>query len=165
MGKLGRMGIYACALSTPNPNHPRQDEWIKEIGRHVERNKKDKIYLVGHSLGAPAILRYLEKTRLGNVKGIILVSGPVFKTKTKEVAHFLSKPFDFKKIKSKVGNILVIHGSNDRVVSIKQGQILAQELDAKLVVVKNGKHLNGSAGWYSLPQALAGLKQMMARKR
>ena len=161
MTELEKINIYACALAMPDPNNPIPAEWVEEIARHVEGNKRDQIYLVGHSLGVPAILRYLETTKAKNVKGIILVSGPVFKTSKKKVAAFLKKPFNFKKIKSKVQKIVVIHGDNDRNVSFDQGETLAKELQAKLIVVKNGGHLNGSSGWTTLPVCLDALNEIM----
>lgn len=161
MGELQKEDIYACALSMPNPNNPVPAEWVEEISRHVERNKRDQIYLIGHSLGVPAILRYLESKKGLKVKGIILVSGPIFKTSKKKVAEFLKKPFDFKTIKSKVKNIAVIHGDNDRSVSVDQGEAVAKELKAELVIIKNGGHLNGSSGWNTLPQCMEVLTKMM----
>jgi predicted alpha/beta hydrolase family esterase len=161
MGELEKESIYACALSMPDPNNPIPSEWVKEIQRHVERNKKDQIYLIGHSLGVPAILRYLEGKKALKVKGIILVSGPVYKTSKKKVVDFLKKPFDFAAIRSNVKNIEVIHGDNDKSVSLEQGEYLAKELKAPLTIIKNGGHLNGSSGWTSLPQCLEALKRIM----
>jgi hypothetical protein len=161
MSELEKTKIYACALSMPTPEKPIWSEWVKEIGRHVEQNKKDQIYLVGHSLGVPAILRYLERTKSKNVKGAVLVSGPIYKTKKKAINNFFKTSFDHKAIRSKTKKFLVIHGDNDPNVPLEQGRELAQELKGKLIVVKNGGHLNGSSGWYSLPQCLDGLKEMV----
>lgn len=80
-------------FSMPTPEKPIWSEWVKEIGRHVEQNKKDQIYLVGHSLGVPAILRYLERTKSKNVKGAVLVSGPIYKTKKKAINNFFKNVF------------------------------------------------------------------------
>ena len=161
MSELEKQNVYACALSMPYPNDPVPSEWVGEISRHVERNKKDQIYLIGHSLGVPAILRYVEETKATNVKGLILVSGPTFRTTKKKVAEFLKDPFSFQLIKSKVSKIVVIHGDDDRAVSVDQGEFLAKELDAELIIIKNGGHLNGSSGWYSLPQGFEALLRIM----
>lgn len=161
MSELDKRGIYACSLAMPSPSAPISKEWVREISRHIESSPRDQIYLVGHSLGVPAILRYLENTKGKKVRGVVLVSGPVFKTSKKKVASFLNTPFDFKSIKSKMGGIAVIHGDTDRSVPIEQGQFLANELDAKLTIVKNGGHLNGAAGWHTLPHALIALTKMM----
>src|SRR3989344_7039050 len=76
MTELDKLEIYACALSMPNSQNPVCSEWIKEIERHVEINKDQEIYLVGHSLGVTAILRYLEAKQTGHpIAGAVLVSG------------------------------------------------------------------------------------------
>lgn len=161
MRELAQKDIYACALAMPAPHNPIPKEWVGEIRRHVESNPGNQIYLVGHSLGSPAILRFLETTKATNIKGVVLVSSPVFKTSKKKIAAFLQKPFNFKMIQSKTKNFLVIHGDNDQRVPVEQGQYLAKELKAKLILIKNGGHLNGSSGWYELPQCLNGLLRMI----
>lgn len=161
MGELEKRSVYACALAMPDPNNPIPEAWVQEIARHVESSPRDRVYLVGHSLGVPAILRYLEKMKAKNVKGVVLVSGPFFKTTKKKVSEFLKKPFDCKEIRSKIKNIVVIHGSDDKAVSSDQGVALAEALNGKLIIVKNGGHLNGSSGWLKLPQCLSSLEDMM----
>ncbi len=162
MGELEKMDVYACALAMPYPNDPVLDEWTKEIERHVAGSPKDRIYLVGHSLGVAAILRYLEKTQAKNVKGLVLVSGPLSMTSNKRVDSFLKQDFDGKTMALKTRSIVVIHGTDDPIVPASDAIGLAGTLNAKLVMVKNGRHLNGSAGWLKLPQCLTALKEMMA---
>lgn len=161
MTELEKKDIYACALSMPDPKNPIPEEWVAEIARVVDRNPKNQIYLVGHSLGVPAILRFLEQTKAKNIKGIVLVSGPIYKTAKKKVAAFLKDSFDFGGIRNKVKKIVVIHGDNDQNVSFEQGQFLAKELKGKLIAIKNGGHLNGSLGWVQLPQCLEALERMI----
>ena len=162
MAELEKQGVYACALPMPEPNNPLPEEWTQEIAHAVERSSsRDQIYLVGHSLGVPAILRYLETTTQKNIKGVILVSGPFFKTAKKRVDRFFKEPFDCVKILSKVKRIAVIHGSDDRNVSVEQGKALAEALGAKLIIIKNGGHLNGSSGCFKLPDCLKSLQEMM----
>ena len=43
----------------------------------------------------------------------------------------------------------------------KSIKFLSQKLSSELIVVENGMHLNGSAGWFSLPQCMEELKKMM----
>jgi len=164
MGELEKSDIYACALSMPSPENPACGEWVEEIHRHVERNKNDEIYLVGHSLGVPAILRYLESGSAGiNIAGAVLVSGPCEKVKNnKKIDSFLDKPFDFKTIKSKAKKFTIIHGDNDPCVSLNNAEILSKELNGKLIVIPNGGHLNGGSGWFKLPECLESLRVMMS---
>ena len=161
MGELQKLGIYACSLSMPNESNPVLSEWIEEINRLVERNGDDEVYLVGHSLGVPAILHYVEQTsEKTHLAGVVLVSGPSEKSTNAKVREFLEKPFDFEKIKTKVSHFSVIHGDDDPVVPIANGGFLADRLHCDLVVVHQGKHLNGSAGWYQLPECLSELEKM-----
>lgn len=162
MTELEKKDVYACSLAMPNPKAPICSEWVKEIARHVNANKNDSIYLVGHSLGSTAILRYLESAHKGTkIKGIVLVSGPIHKTANKKIEGFLKKDFDFKKMKSKINKTVVIHGNNDAWVPVINAEITAKELNGKLIVIKNGGHLNGSSGYLTLPQCFTALIKMM----
>ena len=161
MGELEKKDIYACALSMPAPEDPICSEWIEEISRHVKRNKNDEVFLVGHSLGVPAILRYLESAEDVTLAGCVLVSGPCRPTDNSKVNRFLESSFDFKLLKSKARKWAVIHGDNDSLVPLEDAQILSKGLSARLVVISNGGHLNGSSGWNSLSECLDALMGMM----
>ncbi len=157
MGELAKHDIFATALTMPGGKAPTLSDWVAEITRNVETGVKGDIYLVGHSLGVPAILKYIEQTSLKKIAGIILVSGPSLPTKKKAVAEFLADEFDFYHIKSKVSQITVIHGDNDPVVHVSQAHFLADSLGVRAKIIKNGKHLNGSAGFTKLPAVVAAI--------
>lgn len=161
MAELEKQDIYACALSMPDPENPVCAEWIEEISRHIERNKNDEIYLVGHSLGAPAILRYLESAQANTIKGAILVSSPSEKNQNRKIDSFLDKEFDFEKIKLHCKTFSIIHGDNDPNVPLNNAKFLSEKLSGDLIIIENGGHLNGSAGWLKLPQCLEALTKMM----
>lgn len=145
----------------PAPENPICKEWIDEISRHIERNGEDEIYLVGHSLGTPAVLRYLESSHAKSIYGAVLVSGPSEKNNNRKIDSFLDKNFDFEKIKAKCKTFSIIHGDNDPNVPLDNAKFLYQKLNGELIVVENGVHLNGSAGWFKLPQCLEALNKMM----
>ncbi len=155
MSELDKKDVYCCALSMPAPKKPICSEWVDEISRHVNKNQKDEICLVGHSLGVPAILRFLEIYKgTKKISRVVLVSGPIKKTDNKFVNKFLNKPFDFKKIKSKAKSFFIIHGDNDPLVPLSEAIELSKLLSAELTIVKKGGHLNGSSGWHKLPRCL-----------
>ena len=165
MAELEKKDIYACALAMPSPEKPLVKEWVAEIARHVNRSPStssgDKIYLVGHSLGVPAILHYLESRGAKKIEGAVLVSGPCLPIKHPRLKNFLNKPFDWKIIQSKAKSFTIIHGSNDPLVPLEEAKILSKKLNAKLIVVKNGGHLNGGSGWYALPECFSALLKMI----
>jgi len=152
MAELEQHDVYACALSMPNPDNPLCWEWVEEISRHVERNENDEIYLIGHSLGGPVILRFLEKTNNKNIYWVILVSSPSEKNTNRKLHSFLESEFDFGKIRKSAKQFIVIHGDNDQLVPVEQAVYLADTLNSPLILIKNGGHLNGSVGWFSLPE-------------
>lgn len=161
MAELEKKDIYACALAMPSPDEPAVYEWLDEIERHV--TAQDDVYLIGHSLGATAILRYLENPKSCPISGAILVSGPFHPTANKKVENFLNKPFNFDAIKKKCPLFAIIHGDNDTVVPLEDGKQFADQLECSLMIVKNGQHLNGSAGWVQLPDCLRALQKMIIK--
>lgn len=161
MVELAKDDIYACSLAMPRPEAPIVSEWVEEINRQVEFNPNDDIYLVGHSLGVPAIFKYLESKNAKKIKGAVLVSGPVEAEAHEPIVQFLEGGFDFEKIKSKSDKFVVIHGDNDPLVPLSEAETISEKLDCELVIIENGKHLNGSAGWNELPQCLEVLKKIM----
>lgn len=164
MGELSRMDVYACALAMPDPGEPVLGAWIAEIARQIDANPSDDLYLVGHSLGVPAILHCLERLPAGRrVAGAVLVSGPIEPVPVqagRNVLAFVDGPFDFEAIRSRLGAVAVLHGDDDDRVPLAHGERLAQSLRARLTVVPHGGHLNGKSGWTALPQALDALKAM-----
>lgn len=156
MGELAQNDIWACALAMPNPNTPSKEEWVKTINDAVI-NPSDEIFLVGHSLGVPAILRYLETLDLNSqIGGAVLVSGPVFKKDggNEYVTSFINTPFDFYHIKDVCKNFVVIHGDNDPNVSFDDATYISEQLSCDLISIPNGGHLAGYNGWFKLPEAL-----------
>lgn len=161
MRELDKEKIYTCSLSMASPEAPKLEEWLEEIKRHVDRNKSDEVYLVGHSLGGTAILRYIEKYSSNNLKGIVCVSAPCHQNSNDKIIEFLASDFDWKKMKNKADKVAVIHGDDDPLVPVSDAHEIARELGGKLTIIPNGKHLNGSAGFVELPEALKVLIEMI----
>lgn len=163
MGELEKRYIYACSLPMPEPEHPVRSEWVDEIVRQTDRSAIDEVFLVGHSLGATAILRYLEDERALKISGAVLVSGAIHGNgRSGAVDAFFDGGYDFGKIRSKCSRFVVIHGDNDTRVPLSDAETVARELDCPLIVVGNGGHLNAESGHLTLPQCLEALETMMS---
>jgi len=162
MAELQKMGVYACSLAMPNPKRPLREEWVAEIARHMERAQGDEVYLVGHSLGVAAILRYLETQPTTHaVAGAVLVSGRNGPSENPVMADFYAAPFDFDAILERTSKFAIVHGADDKVVPVENAISFSESLRAPLVIIPNGGHLNGSSGWLTLPPCLDALKAMM----
>jgi len=161
MRELEKQDIYACALPMSSPSEPVLHEWLSEVERCIKRDIEDEIYLVGHSLGGTTILRFLEKFDFKNIKGVISVSAPCVLRKENSRSNFLKDDFNWPLIKSRAGDVVVIHGDDDPFVPMSDAEKIRDELDGKLIIIKNGKHLNGSAGFTELPELLEVLLKMI----
>jgi predicted alpha/beta hydrolase family esterase len=163
MGELEKKDIYAFSLSMPSPESPKLNEWLDEIEQHINKNSNDDIYLVGHSLGGTALLRYFEKDSSLNVKGVVFVSTPCHQNANEKIKEFLSDSFNWEKIKNNTHGkkIRVIHGDNDPYVPVSDAQNIINELGGELIIIPNGKHLNGSSGYTELPELISILNLMI----
>lgn len=160
MAELKTDSVYACSLAMPNPGEPQVSEWVAEIERHVSSLSTDEVYLVGYSLGVAGVLHYAQSANALPIKGAVLVSGRYEKSTNPKTAAFYEQ-FGFEKIKNTIGSFAVLHGDNDEVVPFSGGEKLAEKLGVEIITIPQGGHLNGSAGWTKLPQALEALRSMM----
>ncbi len=166
LGELAReKKIYGCALPMPTPYEPKVSEWVAEINR-VSFPKEDSVVLVGHSLGATAVLRYLETLPPQiSIAGAVLVSGPLENLpgveNSKNMQSFFEQPFEFEKIKASCKKFAVIHGANDNVVPFSHAEKLAKHLNCELISIPEGFHLSGGAGWYKLPEAFTEILKIL----
>ncbi len=159
MDKIVKLNASVVSLSMPNPNEPIKEEWVAKITEELGKPGEDK-YLVGHSLGSVAILRYLEtlstEERIG---GVFLISCPMEKlhtnndqSKLRLIDNFLESKFDFDKIKKVCKNFVIVHGDNDAKVPLFHAEKLRDFLSAELIIVNGGGHLGEMDGVYELPQ-------------
>lgn len=169
MGELAKLNVYACALPMPTPHEPVREEWMAEIAR-VVKDSGEEIFLVGHSLGVPAILNYLESVPEKEFAGVFLVAGLHSKLRVNEpdaairrADNFFSHPFDFDTIKQRAKKFVVIHGEDDNKVPFSHAEDLSKWLGAELISVPKGKHLSGQDGWYQLPPLLSSLRKEMGQ--
>jgi uncharacterized protein len=160
LAELEKLDIYATSIALPNPNDPSPEDWVDEIAHQAELDQTDEIYLVGHSLGSTAILRYFQTSNSKPVSGIILISGPCTKNDNRNIDKFLEEPFEFPVIKSKSNKFLIIHRDNDPYVDISNAHTLSKELDAELIIVPNGGHFNSASGYFAFKECLDGLVKM-----
>ncbi len=169
MGELAQQDVYACALPMPDPDSPKKEKWVDLISSSAG-NPNENIYLIGHSLGVVAILRYLESIpETSKIGGVVLVSGP-FKTldlgikesSLRKIDNFLDTLFNFEQIKKVCPKFVVIHGDNDSKVPFSHAEEFSKNLDCPLVSIHDGGHLGGSDGFYKLPELLDALKVMIA---
>lgn len=156
--ELSARGFQVRTPSMPNAMHPKVERWVEEL-HDVIGTPDAACHLIGHSLGCPAILRYLETLPKGHTVGtVVLVAGFVEDLGIADIAGFVSQPFDYKHIRAAAKKIVSIYSQNDEYISLEKFERMHTALGAKAILVQDGKHFSGVNGCYQLPQMLDALQ-------
>lgn len=117
----------------PNKQNARFVEWSIWFERHFEY-VNDGVILIGHSLGAMFLAKYLSKNDLPfRPKAIFLMSGryqiPNSKKELFEDSWgFMVEPQKVKLLLNKTENLLIYHSKDDFVVPYEHGLALSQAI-------------------------------------
>jgi len=147
--ELEQLGFVVYIPQMPKPNLPKMDRWMSTL-RDIIGEPSDDLYLIGHSIGAVTILRYLESlVDSKRVGGVVLVAGFTDDMGYDVFSNFFAQPLRFEKIKNKARNFTVIVSDDDPYIDMKYGYELSRELNGELIVKKGMKHM--SQGCNNLP--------------
>ena len=145
--ELQEMGFAVEVPAMPNAGSPQLAEWLPFLHSLIS-NPDEQTFLVGHSLGCIAILRYLESLPQDvKIGGALLVAGfsrPIHLT---ELNNFFETPLDYQKCKTHALAISCINSTNDPHVPLEDGIVMQDKLSAKLFIYKDGGHLNEKSGF------------------
>ena len=145
----------------PAPDNPKTDEWISRMKETIGK-PDENCFLLGHSLGSVAILRYLEELNSGKIGGAVLVAGFTDDLEISDLSDFFRTPIDWDKIKSHCSKFVAINSDNDPYVDMKYGYEFEKKLDAKLIIEEGKGHFSDAEGTLELSSALKAMLEMSA---
>ncbi len=150
--ELEARGHQVTAPIFPHPLFPKREEWQ----RVVEGTLSDPAHtmFVGHSLGCAAILHALREYQGPIIPGVILVAG--FGRDFLGMMRWMSwfdVSLDFSMIRHTAKSWTCIHSVNDPLVPFTEGEWLAEQLGAQLIVDHQG-HFNQRGHNIQLPVVL-----------
>lgn len=163
-----RRELLGCGIPCEVPQFPTPvgqslQNWLAVFGG-TARNIDSNTILIGHSLGAAFMLRWLELNSV-RIKAAILVGAfigavgvPQFDTINRD---FFSRPFNWNALRARTSRFVCYHGDKDPHVSMENFQFLAECLGAKKILVSEGGHFNAAAGYRQFPLLLTHLKQLL----
>lgn len=161
--ELEKLGLEVTVPAMPNTEAPKLNEWLPYLQETVG-NPDEETYLVGHSLGSPTILRYLESLEDSQiVGGALLVAGfaePL--PHLPELDSFTAGTWDDEKVKPHAKKIAIINSDNDEAVPFFNGEHVRDRFNAELITAHSLGHINEKAGVKEVPFVLEKLKEMMA---
>lgn len=159
---LEKNGFEVAVPKMPEAKRPNIEKWLSKIGEIVG-TPDEKTYFVGHSIGANAVMRYIESLAGKRVGGAVLVA-PYFgkinleSGEAEKIARpWLENNINFSKIKKSAGNIVVIFSDNDEWVPLGNKEFFKKNLSPKIIIEHDKGHINGEAGVNELPSALAAI--------
>lgn len=167
--KLEDKGFEVEVPEMPDADTPRIEPWVSKISEVVGKPDEDT-YFAGHSIGCPAIARYLEQLPEGvKVGGVVFVAGfflpltpptGVWEDGGETDKHWSSAPIDFESIRTHLDKSVAIFSDSDPWVPINNKDIFEKELGSKIVVEHNSGHLNEGYGFTELPPALDAILEL-----
>lgn len=155
--ELTRRGAKVAIPQFPTPEGQSIDTWMKVLDDTVGSTDRDTV-LIGHSLGSTFILRMLERDKYFATSAYLAAgfTGLLGLERFDTINYsFVDHPFNWQKIKDSCSRFYLYHSDNDPYVPMKFGDELAVTLNANLSVIKDGKHLNDSAGFTKFEKMLS----------
>lgn len=153
--ELEKKGFEVIVPKFPTPLDQSLESWLRVFSDYKNKISEETI-MIGHSLGASFILSYLEKTNK-KIKAAFLVAGffKLLNSPYDEInKSFIDKEFDWNKIKNNCEKFIVIGSDNDEYISPGMSKELAKNVNAELIIVHNGGHLNKESGYDTFPLLL-----------
>jgi hypothetical protein len=158
--ELEEKGWKVDSPDFPNTQWPKLTEWLEFFDNNSTVDNPSNTILIGHSLGVPFILRYLEKNwilRSAQNNGLsitasYLVSGFHKPLGYPATENFVDKPFDWKTIRKACEKFIVINSDNDPYIPRTISKELAFNLGVDEILEKNGEHLNAPEGYLTFPK-------------
>lgn len=160
--ELESRGFEVVVPQFPHPEEPRIESWVSKVRETVGVPDKDT-YLIGHSMGCQAIIRFLEKLPEGvDIGGAVFVAGFLKQLTNLEsdelvrdvVREWLSAPIDLKKVKSHLKKSIAIFSDNDPYVPVDNRAEFEEKLGSKIIIEHGKGHFSGSTGTVECPPAL-----------
>jgi uncharacterized protein len=159
-GELEKKEFEVTVPQMPNANFPEMDEWLSYL-RKIVGESDGNTFFIGHSLGSVAILRYFEiLSEQEKTGGAVLTAAFSESIGIEVLDNFFVAPLDYGRMKKVSKKIVVINSDNDPYVPLQQGENLRDKLDAKLIVIPKGDHLNVGNGNFEFPLVLNEILKM-----
>ncbi len=159
--KLEEHNVQVSVPSMPNAYSPKLNEWLDYL-HQIIGEPDENVFLIGHSLGGPAIFRYLEALPMGKkIGGAVVVAGFAESINAQAVENFVTGKWHDEKIKTSSNQITLINADDDPYIPMEMAERMKKRFDAHLIVMRNAQHICEKAGFLQLPEALEDLRKMI----
>ncbi len=164
--ELEKRGFQAIIPQMPDTNRPRIDAWVGMLAKVIGKPDKDT-YFVGHSVGCPAILRYLQ-TIDAQVGGAVFVAGFWLSINEEQLENdddraifrpWLTTPIDSARIRKVLKKSIAIFSDNDPWIPISTAETYKKEINSEIIIEHNKGHFSEKS-MKELPEALEAIEKL-----
>lgn len=144
--------------------------WLYTVHPIVEEiiESADDLTIIAHSISPAFVLSLMQAETELKIKKLIAVAPFLHQGKAskiwqikkvndsflKAVEKIISDPININTIKSRISETIVMCGSNDPYVNLSESIEYSELLNAKLIKIKDGGHLNAEAGYTEFQEIL-----------
>jgi predicted alpha/beta hydrolase family esterase len=163
--ELEARGFTVEVPAMPETDLPKQKLWVPALAKLIGE-PNEELFLVGHSIGCAAIMRYLEQLPADKkVGGVVFVAGFTDALGIDEIANFFATPLDLAKIRPKsVHGFMNIHSDNDPYVPVIHSTNLKTGLGGEAIVLHGKGHFSGpidnEASCTELPEVISAITRL-----
>jgi len=132
----------------PHPERPTIDAWVAALSRVVGRptSALARTVLLGHSVGAQAVLRWLSTLPPGaSVRGVVLVAGWLAVDEPwDEIRPWCETPLDIPRIRRATPRIETLLSDDDPFTRDHEANAAAfrEQLGARIEIIEGAGHFN-----------------------
>ncbi len=157
---LEKHGFFVDILEMPDPATPEIEAWVEHLNESLGDPTRE-LFLIGHSIGCQAILRYVEQLpEKKQIGGAIFVGGWFDLTglETDEeraiVQPWIETEIDLEKVKKQLSQSFALFSDNDPFVPLTNKTIFEQQLGSRTAVEHEQGHFTSIDGVTELPSVL-----------
>lgn len=162
------LGFETVALDMPGSATPTIGAWVNHIRASIEYIDENTFFIC-HSIGAQALLRYLQEPD-GVVLGGAVFIAPwttltgISTPADQDVARpWMENPIDWNKVKAAGGVYVSIFSDNDPYVPFPENSMFfADKLGSRIVTETAMGHFTAESGVKELPSAISTLQEISA---
>lgn len=152
--------IEISILNMPNSQSPKLKEWIDYMENSIKEIDENTIF-IGHSLGCVTILNFLSNSNTTKIKGLFLVSGFVESSPIPALNEFVTPRLNYNYLKQLTPNRISISAVDDDIIPYKYSQTMAERIDAKFTLLKEGKHFIDRDNFTEFPFLINEIKKLL----
>jgi predicted alpha/beta hydrolase family esterase len=153
--------IVCHVPALPTPQGQDLQAWSSVFEQAVGDSINDQTILIGHSLGAAFILRWLEQ-KPRKVFAVILTGAFIGSVGDQRFdlinQSFFQTDFDWEVIRGCSRSFTCYYGTEDNYVTRQQFHFIARQLNARKIIISKAGHFNCASGYGRFPHLLLQLQ-------